>query len=655
MVPDAQKALGADIRLLGDLLGQAIRRLAGEDAFDLEEDVRAAAKELRANPSLDEAARGSATGSARSTCRTSRTLIRAFSVFFDLINLAEQQARVRALRHRAAKPGDRRMPRAPRRPCGTSATAASTPTKSPTTSRGRWSCRSSPPTRARPGGGRSWRSSPPSPSSSTGWSTARPRRRAARGASAPIAEEVETFWLTDTVRAARPTVLDEVRQGLGLVETRLFDVVPEVYRELEAALAQVYPGYDWRVPAFLQFGSGSAATATATRTSRTPSPPRPSGSSRRRSCGTTSHRVDDLGGGSATPTAVRRGRTGPRASRSPADAALLARAWPRRPTHEPYRAEVPADRREAPADARTTSRTHDLDWGEEGSRRRPGVYLGRAGAARRPAADRRRPPPRRRHGRGRRRGPRPDPAGRGVRPPPADARPPPAQRPARRRPLDEVFAPAGRLRELRGAVARRAVRAAGAASSKPTRPLIPAHLPFSRRDGGGGPDVPHDGRGPGAAVPGGARDVHHQLDHRAGPPAGGAAARPRGPAVPPGARASAGSTSCRCSRRSSRSARRAPIMERLLDLPVYRRHLELRGDRAGGDDRLLRQQQGERLPAVGVGAVPGADGADRDWAAGRASRAVLPRPRRRDRPRRRAGQPRHPGPAARARSTAGCG
>ena len=53
----AQKALGSDIRLLGDLLGHAIRRLAGEDAFRLEEEVRAATKELRANTSVEEARR----------------------------------------------------------------------------------------------------------------------------------------------------------------------------------------------------------------------------------------------------------------------------------------------------------------------------------------------------------------------------------------------------------------------------------------------------------------------------------------------------------------------------------------------------------------------------------------------------------------------
>src|SRR5437660_1482434 len=72
---------------------------------------------------------------------------------------------------------------------------------------------------------------------------------------AAIEEAVETFWLTDTVRADRPSVLDEVRQGLDVVESSLLDVIPRVYRELEAALRRVYPGRTWRVPAFLRFGS----------------------------------------------------------------------------------------------------------------------------------------------------------------------------------------------------------------------------------------------------------------------------------------------------------------------------------------------------------------------------------------------------------------
>src|SRR5262249_44084783 len=102
MQADAHKALGADIRLLGDLLGQAIRRLAGEGAFNLEEEVRAAAKELRANPP-PHAARRPRDRLGMLGLPALRGLIRAFSVFFDLINLAEQQARVRALRYRAAR------------------------------------------------------------------------------------------------------------------------------------------------------------------------------------------------------------------------------------------------------------------------------------------------------------------------------------------------------------------------------------------------------------------------------------------------------------------------------------------------------------------------------------------------------------------------
>src|SRR5207302_5282793 len=68
-----------------------------------------------------------------------------------------------------------------------------------------------------------------------------PREREA--ALAGVGEDVETFWLSSLVRSQRPTVLDEVRQGLGMLGSP-FDVVPELYRELESALRRVYPELD---------------------------------------------------------------------------------------------------------------------------------------------------------------------------------------------------------------------------------------------------------------------------------------------------------------------------------------------------------------------------------------------------------------------------
>ena len=40
MQTEAHEALSADIHLLGGLLGETIRRLAGEEAFELVEEVR---------------------------------------------------------------------------------------------------------------------------------------------------------------------------------------------------------------------------------------------------------------------------------------------------------------------------------------------------------------------------------------------------------------------------------------------------------------------------------------------------------------------------------------------------------------------------------------------------------------------------------------
>ncbi|MDR6227603.1 phosphoenolpyruvate carboxylase [Desmospora profundinema] len=67
--------------------------------------------------------------------------------------------------------------------------------------------------------------------------------------------EVITLWQSDELRHRKPTVLDEVRNGLYYMDETLFDVLPEVHRELEHALERHYPERNWHVPCFLRFGS----------------------------------------------------------------------------------------------------------------------------------------------------------------------------------------------------------------------------------------------------------------------------------------------------------------------------------------------------------------------------------------------------------------
>ena len=254
MRTEALEALSGDIHLLGGLLGEAIRGLAGEDAFALVEEVRAASKDLRADASP---------GSARRLrdrlgelgLADLRTLIRAFSVYFDLTNLAEQQARVRAIRAHAREANPARSDESPEsalrqlRDRGIDADQVAEHL-------GR--ALICPVFTAHPSEAR--RRTILEKLASIARELDRMEDRELvpierERAVASIAEEVETLWLSDTIREARPTVEDEVKQGLGVVEENLLEVVPRVYRSIEAALTRVYPGREWRVPPFLRFGS----------------------------------------------------------------------------------------------------------------------------------------------------------------------------------------------------------------------------------------------------------------------------------------------------------------------------------------------------------------------------------------------------------------
>ena len=69
-------------------------------------------------------------------------------------------------------------------------------------------------------------------------------------AHARIRATVQELWGSDELRAIQLTVLDEVRGGLLHFTRTLIDVVPELYRELEAAV-----GLGETVPPLLRFGS----------------------------------------------------------------------------------------------------------------------------------------------------------------------------------------------------------------------------------------------------------------------------------------------------------------------------------------------------------------------------------------------------------------
>jgi phosphoenolpyruvate carboxylase len=254
MRTEAEEALSGDIHLLGGLLGEAIRALEGDASFALVEEVRAASKDLRADAS-PESARRLRDRLGELEVADLRTLIRAFSVYFDLINLAEQQARVRAIRAHLREANPARVDESPAsalrqlRDRGIDADQVAEHldralicpvfTAHPSEARRRTIlAKLSAIAREldRLEGGQI---------------VPRERDRAI----ASIAEEVETLWLSDLIRERRPSVEDEVRQGLGVVMENLLDVVPRVYRSIEDGLGRVYPGRIWRVPPFLRFGS----------------------------------------------------------------------------------------------------------------------------------------------------------------------------------------------------------------------------------------------------------------------------------------------------------------------------------------------------------------------------------------------------------------
>ena len=248
--------LGRNIRLLGDLLGEVIVRQAGPPLFDLEEEIRLLAKKWR------EGDKSAAERAAKKVAEMSGDLsltadiVKAFSTYFQLVNLAEEHQRIQILEKREneaflkQEPMDESVIAAVMtlEREGFSAEQVNEMlgqmvimpvfTAHPTESRRRTIRKILEHTAA----------ALRELESATEIQQDEIKQK--------IARYITLLWQSDDSRNRKPTVMDEVRNtGLYFFENTLFDVVPQLYRELELALAQTYPDFDWDVPNMLRFGS----------------------------------------------------------------------------------------------------------------------------------------------------------------------------------------------------------------------------------------------------------------------------------------------------------------------------------------------------------------------------------------------------------------
>src|SRR5512137_130676 len=90
--------LSDTVRLLGDLLGQVVSTEESPQLFEAEERIRALAKARRSADPL--AGARLATEVTALLPAEARSVAAAFALYFDLVNVAEEDYRVQALRQR---------------------------------------------------------------------------------------------------------------------------------------------------------------------------------------------------------------------------------------------------------------------------------------------------------------------------------------------------------------------------------------------------------------------------------------------------------------------------------------------------------------------------------------------------------------------------
>ncbi|HLW01907.1 MAG TPA: phosphoenolpyruvate carboxylase [Ktedonobacterales bacterium] len=229
-----------DVHLLGELVGDVLREQGGPELFAAVEYVRTAAIALRSR-NVDDAAqeRSLLQWAQRQPTDRLLQLVRAFSVYFHLINLAEEHHRVRTLREREQTGAPQRESIAAAlttlRGAGVRVDAVQASlqqlevhpvfTAHPSEARRRTLLHHL----ARAADLLIQLNDP----------RATPRMRAATLET--LRARITLIWQTAETNIERPTVLDEVQSVLTFLSGTLYDLAPRIHRTLEAATSAAYP------------------------------------------------------------------------------------------------------------------------------------------------------------------------------------------------------------------------------------------------------------------------------------------------------------------------------------------------------------------------------------------------------------------------------
>ena len=241
-VEDPHKPVREDVRLLGELLGETLRRQEGEALYNRVEAVRALAKERRsAVASGDPAAGLEALAQALASMPVDEAVpvARAFSHFLNLANIAEQHHRVRRRRAYQRDPASQPQPASIDEALPRLASAGSGADRlhQAVCALGIELVVTAHPTEI-------MRRTLQQKYRRIAACLARQDRpdltpQEAQDILDDLRREITGAWETEEVRRERPSPLEEVRSMLAVFEETLWDVVPDYLRSLDRVLKQV--------------------------------------------------------------------------------------------------------------------------------------------------------------------------------------------------------------------------------------------------------------------------------------------------------------------------------------------------------------------------------------------------------------------------------